>query len=119
MGKGRNADQRLGANWKLLARPVEPAPRKCPLNRPFAGAECGSRVSQINLNPLCARVRATEHAPRDPYRILERRHGLAQIVERGAVVFVERPRGMPSHTERDLMIFSDNASRHRNLFAQQ
>ena len=34
------------------------------------------------------RVRAAEHAPRDPCRLLERRHGLAEIVERGAGVLV-------------------------------
>jgi hypothetical protein len=34
----------------------------------------------------CGRVRAAEDAPRDPFRLLERRHGLAQIVERGIVV---------------------------------
>ena len=37
-------------------------------------------------------MRATEHAPRDPFRVLERRHGLAEIVERGPVVHVERYR---------------------------
>ena len=35
-------------------------------------------------------MRAAEHAPRDPFRVLERRHGFAEIVERGAVGFVER-----------------------------
>jgi hypothetical protein len=34
-------------------------------------------------------MRATEHAPRCPYHLLERRQGLAEIVERGTVVFVE------------------------------
>ncbi|CAH0373263.1 unnamed protein product [Pelagomonas calceolata] len=34
-------------------------------------------------------MRATEHAPRDPFRVLERRHGLADIVERGAVILAE------------------------------
>jgi len=29
-------------------------------------------------------MRAAEHAPRDPFRVLERRHCLAEIVERGA-----------------------------------
>jgi hypothetical protein len=43
-----------------------------------------SRVAQIALNIHCDRVRAAEHAPRGPYRILERRQGLADIVERGA-----------------------------------
>ena len=31
-------------------------------------------------------MRTSEHAPRDPCRILERRHGLAEIVERGGGV---------------------------------
>ena len=37
-------------------------------------------------------MRTTEHAPRDPSCVFERRHGLAKIVERGAAVFVERLR---------------------------
>ena len=28
-------------------------------------------------------MRAAEHAPRGPFRVLEGRHGLAEIVERG------------------------------------
>ena len=36
---------------------------------------------QIFLNPRCERVRAAKHAPRDPFRVLEHRHGLAEIVE--------------------------------------
>ena len=32
----------------------------------------------------------TKHAPRGPCRLLERRHGLAEIVKRGAGVLVER-----------------------------
>ena len=35
-------------------------------------------------------MRATEHASRGPFRFLERRHGFAEIVERGALVVVER-----------------------------
>ena len=31
-------------------------------------------------------MRATEHLPRDPHRLLERCHGLVEIVERGTVV---------------------------------
>ena len=58
----------------------------------LAGCERGSRVLQITLNEYCERVRATEHAPRDPFQFLERRHGLAEVVERGAGVTVERPR---------------------------
>ena len=51
----------------------------------FAGAARGSRGSQFVLNSLCGRVR-------DPFRVLERRHGLAEIIERGVGVVVERPR---------------------------
>ena len=31
-------------------------------------------------------MRAAEHAPRDPFRVSERFHGLAEIVERSAGV---------------------------------
>ena len=58
--------------------------------RRFAGAEDGSRVSQVVIDPYCERVRATKHAPRGPFRLLERRHGLAEIVERGAGVLVKK-----------------------------
>ena len=58
------------------------------LGRCFAGAEGGSRVSQGVLNPDCDWVRATEHAPCGRLHLLERTHGLAEIVERGAVVAV-------------------------------
>ena len=54
-----------------------------------AGVERGSRDLQIRLNLQYERVRSTEYAPRGPFHVLERRHGLAEIVERGAVVFVE------------------------------
>ena len=64
----------------------------------FAGAERGSRVSQFNLNSRGNRVRATKHAPRDPMHILERRHCLAEIVERGPFVLVERHRIIPPKT---------------------
>ena len=47
----------------------------------FAGAERGSRDSQGPLHIHYDRVRATKHAPRDPFSVLERRHGLAEIVE--------------------------------------
>ena len=50
------------------------------------------RVLQIAFKPSCERVRSTEHAPRDRFYLLERRHGLADIVERGAFVIVERRR---------------------------
>ena len=50
--------------------------------RHFAGAEGGSRISQVDLNPTYERVLATEHSPRGPFQVLERRDGLAKIVQR-------------------------------------
>ena len=47
-----------------------------------------SRYVEASFKFSCDRVGATEHAPRNPFRILERRHGLAEIVERGAGVSV-------------------------------
>ena len=45
-----------------------------------------SRASEVAFNLRSyERMRAAEHAPRDPSRVFERRHGLAEIVERGAV----------------------------------
>ena len=64
-------------------------------------------------------MRATEHAPRNPFYVLERRHGLAEIVERGGGVFVERRRLNPPHLEHESMTLPESASRHRNIFAQQ
>ena len=57
-----------------------------------AGAEGGLRVLQRILNPHCGRVRATKHTPRDRYQILERRHSLMALVERGTGVVAERRR---------------------------
>ena len=54
----------------------------------FVGGEHFSCELQIALNIRCGRVRAAKHAPRHPFRLLERRHGLADIVERGAGVAV-------------------------------
>ncbi len=84
----------------------------------LAGAERGSRVLQFVLNSRCEWVRATEHAPRDPFRVLEHRHGLAEIVERGGGVLEERLRGSPPHNEREVMSFSKTASRHGYRFAK-
>ena len=52
----------------------------------LAGAEDGSRASQILLKCRYMWVRATEHAPSDPSHLLERIYGLAEIVERGGGV---------------------------------
>ena len=68
--------------------------------------EGGPRVSKGFLNPQCIRVRAAEDAPRSLGRLLERGHGLAEIVERGAVVMVERHRVTPSRVARGGVFFS-------------
>ena len=54
----------------------------------LAGGERGSRFLQAELGLRCERVRPSKHAPRGPFRLRERRHGLAEIVERGAGVTV-------------------------------
>ena len=56
---------------------------------------------------------------RDPCQILERRHCLAEIVERGAGVLVERLRVDQPHPEREFFTVTENASRHGCRFAQQ
>ena len=66
--------------------------------------------------PTYGWMRAAEHAPRGPFRLLESCHGLADIVERAVV---ERLRVIPPHLERDIMTLSKNASRHGNHVAQQ
>ena len=65
------------------------------LLRGFAGR--APRVSQGNLDFVCGRVCATKHALRDPFCLLERRHGLAEIVERGIIVLVERDSEIQFH----------------------
>ena len=44
-------------------------------------------------------MRATEHAPRNPFQFLECSNSLAHIVERGAGVVVEHPRVIPPQRE--------------------
>ena len=80
-------------------------------------AERGSRTSQGCLNSSRGRVRPTKYAPRDPCRVLERRHGLAEIVERASGVCVERLSVRPAHPERGVITISENAPRHGNRFA--
>ena len=78
----------------------------------FAGAEYCSRPSEGFLKIHCERVRAAEHAPRDPFHVLERRHGFAEIAKRGGGVLVEHPSVIRPHPERDLIILLESASRH-------
>ena len=85
----------------------------------FAGAEHHSRIPQGTLNLCYVWVRAAEHAPRGLFQILEGRHGLAEIVERGAGVKVERPRIKPPQFERIFIAYANNSSRHGHHFAQQ
>ena len=59
----------------------------------FAGAERYSRLTQAGIDSRCERMGAAEHAPRGPFHLLERRDGVAEVVERGRlVVFVKRLR---------------------------
>ena len=44
------------------------------------------RPKQFVPKGRCERMLATEHAPRDPFRVFERRHGFAEVVECGAGV---------------------------------
>ena len=87
--------------------------------RRFAGVERLARVLQSPLNFRRERVCTAKHAPRDPCRVLDRRHGLADIVERGAIVLVERPRVKRPHHERDFMVLSEDALRRGQYFAQR
>jgi hypothetical protein len=71
------------------------------------------------LDPSCGRVRAAEHAPRNPCRFLERRHGFAEIAERGAIVSTERQPVAPPHIDRELSTLAEHAPRHRQCIAHQ
>ena len=86
--------------------------------RRLAGAERGSRGSQILLNRPRERICATEHAPRGRCHVLKRRYGLADIVERGAFVIVERRRVIKPRPERELMTLPENASLRGHNFAK-
>ena len=79
-----------------------------------------ARIAGYSRSPLWSGARhRAEHAPPGPLRFLESRHGFAEIVERGFVVFVERPRVNLLHLEREIMNLSKDASRHGHRFAQQ
>ena len=84
-----------------------------------AGGKRGSRVSQIALNIHRERVRPPKHTTRGPFYLLERRNGLAEIVERRAVDLAEHPPVIRPQPEREFSILSANASCHGNRSAQQ
>ena len=67
----------------------------------------------------CGRVRGAKNAPRNPCGVLERRHSLAEIVERGGGVVVEILRVKRILFERLSMFFSESASCHGDPVAQQ
>ena len=71
--------------------------------RGLAGAERCSRESQGGPNPHYVRARAAEDASCGPLRVLERRHSLAEIVERGVVGPCERNRETPPHREQEII----------------
>ena len=85
----------------------------------LAYAERGSYYLQVLFSLRCEWVRATKHASRDPFNFLERRHALAEIVERRAGALAERLRLSFPHLEREIMTLSEDASRHGHYFAQQ
>ena len=87
--------------------------------RRFAGVERGSRALQVDPNVQCERVRATKHASRSPFQLLEDIHGLAEIVEGGVVIPEERRRVNRPHLERVNMTRTENTSCHGHRFAQQ
>ena len=62
---------------------------------------------------------ATHYAARGPRRLLEGRHGLAEIVERRAVSFVERRRVVRPQRERESIISSENPVCYGYCFAKQ
>lgn len=63
-----------------------------------------SQISQIQVNSLSERVLDIKHAPGGPFRFLKRRHGLADIIERGAGVQVNCLRVNTHHPDRKSMI---------------
>ena len=85
----------------------------------LAGAEGCARVLQHVLSLLRGRVRGSKHASRGPFRVLERRHGLAEIIERGAGVIKERRSVNRPHLEREHITLAENTLRHGHDFAQQ
>ena len=84
----------------------------------FAGGERGSRVSQEGLNMHRDGMRATHHAPRGPFRLLERLHSFPEIIERGTGVREEHISMNRPHQERKLMTFSKSSS-HRRFSSEQ
>ena len=64
-------------------------------------------------------MRVAKNAPRGPFYVLERFHGLAEIVECGAGVPEERPDVIPPRLERKIMRITEGSSRHGSRFAHK
>ena len=108
MGGGRAHGSRQRPSWfssgSKMCPPLGSAPAQVVRRLVASRAASTARDFRSDFSmSLCERVRASEHAPRDPFRLLERRPGLAEITVRRAVVLVERPlRIIPPHPERDI-----------------
>ena len=75
-------------------------------------------MSQGLLHPHNGRVRAAKHASRGSCRLLERRHGVAEVVERGGLVRVERLCVHCPYREREVITITEDTTRHGYCFAQ-
>ena len=75
--------------------------------RCFAGAEAFVQVAPGSVNVHCEWVFAAKDAPGGPYRFLERRNGLATIVERGTSDIAERRRVNPPRPDCDFITIYD------------
>ena len=62
-------------------------------------------------------MRAAEHSPRSPRRLLVRRHGFAEVVERGVGVPAERRRVNRSHPGDVAALARERALRNPGLFS--
>ena len=76
------------------------------------------RAEREKMKAQKEEMRAAEKAPRGPFHVLKRRHGLAEIVKRGGGVRVERLPVKQPHLEREIMTLSENSSRRAHHAAQ-
>ena len=85
--------------------------------RRLAGGEDCSRLTQVIPKENKEGVRATEHAPRGPFRVLERRHGLAEIVEAIMFSIIRRDPRMWAKSSRPSARFFSRAAEVRSYVA--
>ena len=86
------------------------------VSRAWSAARAFTRAASIPIVSGCAPPNT-----RRAVRVISSscRHGLAEIIERGAGVFVERLRVAPPHLEREFVTLSYDTLRHGDHFAQQ